>query len=80
MQGLSGSAKAFAVNLPGHPDGEVTCKSVSDYVEALHQFIVRDPHRPQEQPRSGQPGFFVARGAALIHTGLQPGVQGAGWV
>jgi len=39
LQGLSGTAKAFAVNLPGHPVGEITCKSVSDYVEALHQFI-----------------------------------------
>jgi pimeloyl-ACP methyl ester carboxylesterase len=39
MQGLSGTAKAIAVNLPGHPAGDITCRSVSDYVEALHRFI-----------------------------------------
>jgi len=39
LQGLSGPAKALAVNLPGHPSGEISCRSVSDYVEALHRFI-----------------------------------------
>jgi pimeloyl-ACP methyl ester carboxylesterase len=40
LQGLSGPEKAFAVNLPGHPVGEITCHTVGDYVEALHDFIV----------------------------------------
>ncbi len=39
MQCLSGGSNAFAVNLPGHPDGEITCRSVDDYVESLHGFI-----------------------------------------
>jgi pimeloyl-ACP methyl ester carboxylesterase len=39
LQGLSGKAKAAAIDLPGHPSGEITCKTVGDYSEALHQFI-----------------------------------------
>ena len=40
LQGLSGRSKAFAVDLPGHPSGELTCKSVEDYAEAVREFIV----------------------------------------
>lgn len=36
---LRGGAEAFAVDLPGHPSGAITCTSVPDYVEALHGFI-----------------------------------------
>jgi len=36
---LSGSSKAFAVDLPGHPSGETRCKAVEDYSVALHEFI-----------------------------------------
>ncbi len=39
IQYLSGSSKALAVDLPGHPSGEITCKSVGDYAEAVHSFI-----------------------------------------
>ena len=39
LQGLSGNSKAYAVDLPGHPSGEITCRSVEDYSEALHSFI-----------------------------------------
>jgi pimeloyl-ACP methyl ester carboxylesterase len=39
LQGLSGDSKAYAVDLPGHPSGEITCRSVEDYSEALHSFI-----------------------------------------
>ena len=39
LQHLSGGYRALAVNLPGHPSGEITCTSVGDYTEALHQFI-----------------------------------------
>ncbi len=39
LQGLIGEAKAMAVDLPGHPSGEITCKTVEDYSEALHRFI-----------------------------------------
>jgi pimeloyl-ACP methyl ester carboxylesterase len=40
LQGLSGSAKAYAVDLPGHPNGQITCRSVGDYSEALYSFIL----------------------------------------
>jgi pimeloyl-ACP methyl ester carboxylesterase len=37
--GLSGGGKALAVDLPGHPEGEITCKTIPDYAEALHSFL-----------------------------------------
>ena len=40
IQYLSGPSKAFAVDLPGHPSGEISCTSVAAYAEAVHSFIV----------------------------------------
>jgi len=40
MEGLSGGSRALAADLPGHPTGVITCKSVGDYAEALHRFLV----------------------------------------
>ncbi len=39
LEGLSGSARAFAVNLPGHPQGEIICHTIDDYSEALHTYL-----------------------------------------
>jgi pimeloyl-ACP methyl ester carboxylesterase len=39
FQHLSGEAVAVAVDLPGHPDGEITCKTVGDYARASSEFI-----------------------------------------
>lgn len=36
---LSGGAVAYAVNLPGHPSGEITCKTIGEYSEAVVGFI-----------------------------------------
>ena len=36
---MSGGSKALAVDLPGHPSGEITCRSVEEYSEALNSFI-----------------------------------------
>lgn len=36
---LSGESTAMAVNLPGHPAGAITCTTVGEYVESIHQFI-----------------------------------------
>jgi pimeloyl-ACP methyl ester carboxylesterase len=36
---LSGGHKGFAVNLPGHPSGEISCRTIPEYTESLHQFI-----------------------------------------
>jgi len=40
LEGLSGGSRALAVDLPGHPSGEITCRSVGEYAEAVHQFLV----------------------------------------
>jgi pimeloyl-ACP methyl ester carboxylesterase len=39
LQGFSGGGRALAVNLPGHPSGEITCRSIDEYSEAVHRFI-----------------------------------------
>ncbi|MDG6901252.1 MAG: alpha/beta hydrolase [Nitrososphaerota archaeon] len=39
MSFFSGDGTAYAVDLPGHPSGEIACKSVTDYAEAVHSFI-----------------------------------------
>ena len=36
---LSGDSRAAAVNLPGHPSGEISCTTVEAYAESLHRFI-----------------------------------------
>jgi pimeloyl-ACP methyl ester carboxylesterase len=36
---LSGPRRAAAINLPGHPAGEITCRSVKEYAESVHRFI-----------------------------------------
>jgi len=39
LEGLEGEGRAFAVNLPGHPTGEISCRSIDEYVEAVRRFI-----------------------------------------
>lgn len=39
LQYLSGPARALAVDLPGHPSGEISCRTVSQYAGALHGFL-----------------------------------------
>jgi len=39
LQFLSGPKTAFAVNLPGHPDGDVICRTVGEYADAIHEFV-----------------------------------------
>jgi pimeloyl-ACP methyl ester carboxylesterase len=36
---LSGGSKAFAVDLPGHPSGEITCKSIPEYSQVVMDFM-----------------------------------------
>ena len=40
LEGLSGGSRALAVDLPGHPNGEITCHTVGEYAEAVHQFLI----------------------------------------
>jgi pimeloyl-ACP methyl ester carboxylesterase len=39
LQYLDGPNRALAVNLPGHPSGEIACKTVAEYSESVHGFI-----------------------------------------
>jgi pimeloyl-ACP methyl ester carboxylesterase len=39
LQYVSGERVALAVDLPGHPAGEITCKTVRDYARAVFEFI-----------------------------------------
>jgi pimeloyl-ACP methyl ester carboxylesterase len=39
LNGLSGPGTAHAINLPGHPDGAITCTTVVEYSESVHGFI-----------------------------------------
>ena len=45
-QSLTGSARAFAVNLPGHPAGNITCTSVDEYAESVLGLIQENGFRP----------------------------------
>lgn len=42
LSGLSGQGTARAVDLPGHPDGPITCSSIDQYAESVHEFIAQD--------------------------------------
>lgn len=39
LRNLSGDASAVAVNLPGHPSGDITCTTVAQYSDALFGFM-----------------------------------------
>lgn len=39
MRKLAGTARSIAVNLPGHPSGEIICKTVDEYTETVHSFL-----------------------------------------
>lgn len=39
LQYLTGTGSAVAVDLPGHPSGEITCRTIRDYSEAVHRHI-----------------------------------------
>jgi pimeloyl-ACP methyl ester carboxylesterase len=39
LERLSGGSKASAVNLPGHPSGEITCKSIAEYSQSVLDFM-----------------------------------------
>lgn len=38
---LSGDGRAVALNLPGHPVGDATCRTMKEYAEAVHESIAR---------------------------------------
>lgn len=47
LQYLTGSGRAMAVDLPGHPSGDITCRTIRDYSEAVCSHIAEClPTRP----------------------------------
>jgi len=65
---LSGQSLALAVDLPGHPVGDITCKTVSGYAEAVFEFIAdREIERPVVCGHSV--GGAVVLSLALAHPG-----------
>ncbi len=81
---LSGESKALAVDLPGHPNGEIVCRSVDDYCEALHEFLkVSGLIRPVVGGHSMGGGIAITMainhpddigGLILVSTGAKLGV------
>jgi pimeloyl-ACP methyl ester carboxylesterase len=65
FKSLAGDRTAFAVNLPGHPVGEITCTSIDDYAEAVLGFILDRGLRPAVCGHSM--GGAVALTLALKH-------------
>jgi pimeloyl-ACP methyl ester carboxylesterase len=66
LERLTGGATAYAVDLPGHPLGEITCRSVSDYSEALHKFMA-DAHLRKPVLCGHSMGGAVVLTLALTH-------------
>lgn len=63
---ISGPSLALAVDLPGHPAGEISCKTVGDYAEAVFEFITdRGIERPVVCGHSM--GGAIALTLALAH-------------
>jgi pimeloyl-ACP methyl ester carboxylesterase len=47
LQYLTGTGRAVAVNLPGHPSGDIACTTIREYSEAVHRHIAEClPTRP----------------------------------
>jgi len=65
LPSLAGEKSAFAVNLPGHPAGEIACRSIDEYAEAVLGFIHEKGLRPAVCGHSM--GGAVALALALNH-------------
>jgi pimeloyl-ACP methyl ester carboxylesterase len=66
LQRLSGGARAIAVDLPGHPSGEISCRTVAEYSEALHQFLL-ESHLDSPAVAGHSMGGAIALTLALSH-------------
>jgi pimeloyl-ACP methyl ester carboxylesterase len=66
LQGLSGQGRAMAVDLPGHPIGEISCKTVVDYSEAVHGFL-RERHLRNPVVVGHSMGGAIVLTLALTH-------------
>ena len=81
---LSGAGMAAALDLPGHPSGEITCTTVQQYAEAVHGFI-SESSSPRQVVAGHSMGGAVAlelaisrpedvRALILLDTGAKLGV------
>ena len=66
LDGLSGNSSALAVDLPGHPRGDISCKSVGEYAGTLHQFLV-EGHLNRPVVGGHSMGGAIALTLALAH-------------
>jgi len=66
LQNLSGRSVAVAVDLPGHPNGEIVCKTVGEYAEVLHEFI-KDSHMVKPAVAGHSMGGATVLTLALVH-------------
>jgi pimeloyl-ACP methyl ester carboxylesterase len=66
LQGLSGRERAIAVDLPGHPRGEISCTTVVAYSEALHEFL-RESQLDRPVVGGHSMGGAVALTLAITH-------------
>jgi pimeloyl-ACP methyl ester carboxylesterase len=73
LQYLSGDSVGVAVNLPGHPSGEITCRSVRDYSESVAAFI-RDSRLPSPTVVGHSMGSAVALTLSIEHPDLVGGL------
>jgi len=83
LQHLSGGGTAYAVNLPGHPTGEISCHTIDEYSDAVFSFIADHRLGPALCGHSmgGAVGLTLAlnhpesvSGLALLSSGAKLGV------
>lgn len=72
LQVLSGDGIAFAVNLPGHPSGDIVCRTIEEYAESVFNFVTDRELRPVICGHSM--GGAIAMALVLDHPTLFPGL------
>ena len=73
VQNLSGRRKAYSVNLPGHPSGEISCQTVECYSDSVRDFI-EDSSLQRPVVCGHSMGSAVALRLALDHPDMVGGL------
>jgi len=83
LPALEGGRAAYALDLPGHPTGDISCRTVDEYAQAVHGFLTEHRIKPVLCGHSmgGAIAMTVAMGhpesvsgLALVSTGAKLGV------